>query len=386
MKIISAILLLLTPAWGSVAFAVSSDSWPMYQGNAEHTGYIPHLLLPERASQRWAVQAQANRPSGLAIANGYVITTPMSYFNSETPLVAQHLENGQIAWSVDFGSVFSVNQPAIDNGRIYLQTSNNSGATYLHCYLTDGTFQWRSPFNSQWEHYLGPIVVDGNVYFNGGTYGGIYSIDGQGGKMQWYTGLPQYDAWSPTWASGKLLAYTNRLDIIAPTTGESLGSIPDPNYAWSGYSPNQSTVAIGNFAYATNGGRLIAFDIQSLTIAWTRSISAAGQIATDGQQLFVIAGGALSVRDPANGNLLWAWVPSASGIIVTNLIITKNHVIAGDDTNTYVVNRITHQIDQTFPVSGMLAFAKETLVVATEAGFVNAFNLPTDELFVGDFD
>jgi hypothetical protein len=366
--------------------ASPGDRWPMYQANAEHSGYIPRTILASLTQPRWSVQAQGAGPTGLAISDGFVFTTPNSTFNPESPLVAQSLVTGAIAWSIDFGSIFSVNQPAIDGGRIYLQTSNNSGETYLHCYGVDGSFQWRAPFGSQWEHYLGPIVVNGNLYFNGGTYGGMYSFSTQGGKMQWYTALPQYDSWSPTWANGKLLAYTNRLDIVEPTTGQSLGTIEDPDYYWSGYSPNQAPVVIGHHAYTTNGGRLIAFNLDLQTIAWTRSIEAIGQVATDGQQLFVIAGGAMSVRDPENGNQIWAWVPSASGSVTTNLVITKNYVIAGDSSSTHLVNRATHQTDHTYPATGMLAYAADTLIIATNQGLVEAYELPTDELFAHDFD
>jgi hypothetical protein len=368
------------------AFATSSDRWPMYQANAGHTGYIPRIIIPQSAVPLWSVQAQGSKPSGLAVSDGLVLTTPTTYFNSTAPLVAQSLADGSTVWSHDFGSVFSVNQPAVDSGLIYLQTSNNGGATFLHCYRVDGTFIWRAPFGSQWEHYLGPIVVNGSVYFDGGSYGGIYSFNGQDGSMNWYAGLPQYDSWSPTWAQGLLVAYTNELDVITPDTGLKLATITDPNYSWSGYSPNQAAVVLGNYAYVTNGGRLIAFDMLQQTIAWAKPISAAGQVATDGTQLFVTSGGALSVRDPATGSLLWSWVPSASGSVTTNIIVTDSHVIAGDGTNTYLINRATHLTDGTLNASGMLAYAADTLVVADAQGIVHAFRLPTDEIFGDSFD
>src|SRR5690349_11315451 len=148
------------------AEAASTDSWPMYQANPQHTGYIAQTLLPTQAKFDWSAKAQASTPSGLAIANGLVLTTPTTYFNNTAPIVAQNLFTGETDWSQDFGAVFSVNQPAVADGMIYLQTSNNYGSTYLHCYLVDGTFMWLAPFGSQWEHYLGPIVVNGNVYFD----------------------------------------------------------------------------------------------------------------------------------------------------------------------------------------------------------------------------
>lgn len=377
---------ILLAASATVAFATSSDRWSMYQANAGHTGYIKRIIIPQGTAPLWSVQAQGSAPSGLAVSDGLVLTTPTTYFNGSAPLVAQSLVDGHMVWSHDFGSVFSVNQPAVDSGLIYLQTSNNGGATFLHCYQVDGTFLWRAPFNSQWEHYLGPIVVNGTVYLDGGTYGGIYSFSGQDGSMNWYTGLPQYDSWSPTWAQGLLVVYTNELDIITPATGLKLATITDPNYSWSGYSPNQAAVVVGNYAYVTNGGRLIAFDMLQQTIAWTKAISATGQVATDGTQLFVTAGGALSVRDPATGSLLWSWVPSASGNLTTNIIVTDSHVIAGDGTNTYLINRATHLTDRTFNASGMLAYAADTLFVADAQGIVHAFGLPTDEIFGDGFE
>lgn len=369
-----------------VLYAAATDSWPMYQANPEHNGYIAQIIIPGAARPLWSAQAQVSAPSGLAIANGLVLTTPRTYFNNTAPMVAQNLSDGSIAWSHDFGQVFSVNQPAIDNGQIFLQTSNNAGATFLHCYLVNGTFLWRAPFGSQWEHYLGPIVVDGQVYFDGGSYGGIYSFSAADGMQNWYTGLPQYDSWSPTWAGGLLLAYTNELDVITPATGLKIATITDPNYVWGGYSPGQAAVAVGNYAYATNGGRLIAFDLLNQNIAWTLAIGATGQVATDGKQLFVAAGGALSVRDPANGSLLWSWVPTPSGSIVTNIVVTDSHVIAGDGTNTYLVNRSSHLIDGTFNASGMLAYGADTLIVADSQGIVHAYALPTDELFGNGFE
>lgn len=373
-------------ASAGVASAASSDSWPMYQANVGHTGYVPHLVVPRPAPPLWSAKAQSSAPSGLAVADGIVLTTPSSSLGNVSPLVAQSLVDGHIVWSQDFGSVFSVNQPAVDNGLIYLQTSNNSGSTYLHCYMVDGSFLWRAPFDSQWEHYLGPIVVDGSVYFDGGEYGGIYSFNGQDGSINWYTGLPQYDSWSPTWSDGRLVVYTDELDVISPATGQTIATILDPNYVWSGYSPDQAPVVLGDNAYVTNGGRLMAFDMQQQTIAWAEDIGAAGQVATDGAQLFVVAGGALSVRDPSAGAFIWEWVPTGSGSVVTNIIVTESHVIVGDGVSTYLVNRATHQTDLTLPVSGMMAYAADTLVIADATGTVTAFKLPGDAIFEDGFE
>ena len=361
--------------------------WPAYQGNVEHSGYVPGILPTISANPRpvWQMQVQATRVSGLAVTDGVVLTTPDTFFSGATPIVAQSVDDGHTIWSHDFGQIFSVNQPATANGVVYIQSSNNEGATFLHAYRIDGSFLWRVPFDSQWEHYLGPIVVDDHIYFDGGQFGGMYGMNTDDGSQIFYTNLPQYDSWSPTWHDGTLIAFTDRLDVVAAATGQVITTIVDPDYYWSGYSPNEAPVVVGDFAYVTNGGRLIAFDLVNEDIAWQRDISATGQVTTDGTQLFVVAGGALSVRDPANGDLLWAWVPSTSGSVTTRIVVTDSHVILGDETSTYLVNRETHAVDSTLAATGMIAYAEDTIFIADDTGTVSAYRAD-DLIFASGFE
>jgi outer membrane protein assembly factor BamB len=379
-------MLALALACASVtAVAQPNDRWPMYQANAEHTGYLARTLLAAQVMPLWNVAAQATAASGLAISDGYVFTTPTTYFASNAPLVAQSLSDGHVAWAVNFGAVFSVNQPAIDHGVVYLQTSASNFGTYLHAFTVDGTFLWRAPFDSQFEHYLGPIVVDGTVYFNGGTYGGLYRFDASIGTQTWYRPLPQTDMWCPTWNHGVIVAYTDRMDVIAPDSAVPINIIYD-NDQVQGIGPGQAAVVIGNLAYVSNGGRLVAYDLLNGRVAWALAIGAAGQVATDGDELFVIANGALTARAPSDGSLHWSWTSPSSAGLSSNLIVTDSHLIAGDSLGTYLVNRTTHQADAALPASGMLAYGADTLVVADTGGRVHAYRVPTESLFADGFD
>jgi outer membrane protein assembly factor BamB len=370
-----------------MAVAQPNDRWPMYQANPEHTGYLARTLLVAQVTPLWNVSAQATAPTGLAISDGYVFTTPTTYFAASAPLVAQSLSDGHVAWSNNFGAVFSVNQPAVDHGVVYLQTSDNSSDTYLHAFTVDGTFLWRAPFASQFEHYLGPIVVDGALYFDGGTYGGLYRFDASSGAELWYAPLPQTDMWCPTWDNGLIVAYTNRMDVIAPSTHLSLNIIYDNDWTPNlGSGPGQAAVVLGNLAYVTNGGRLVAYDLFNARVAWALAIGAIGQVATDGNELFVIANGALSARAPTDGAEHWSWTPPSPTGLNSNLIVTDSHLIAGDSVDTYLVNRTTHQADAVLPATGMLAYGADTLVIADLSGVVHAYRVPTDSLFADGFD
>ena len=267
-------------------------------------------------------------------------------------------------WSINVPNVVSVSWPVSDGSAIYFQVSNSTLGNNLYSYALNGTLNWRSPYASRWQHYLGPIIVDGTLYFEGGTYGGLYSFNASNGAQQWYTPLPNYDSSSPTWWNGQLLAYTNRLDILDAHTGHLLATITDPNSQSA--PPNQAPVVIGNFAFVTNGGRLVAFDLVNKSIAWTQAINATGQISTDGAELFVVSGGSLNSRHPASGVLLWSWTPPSVGLI-SNLIVTQSHVIASNGRGIFVVNRESHTVDKSWmgTAGDLLAFGEQTLVVAS---------------------
>lgn len=372
--------LALFAATANPAAAAPADRWAAYQGNVEHNGYLPRHLLLQPTTPAWTNLAIAGQSvNGLAVSDGLVFTT------HNRSLVAQRLADGHIVWSHDFGFVGSVSPPAIDSGNLYLQTSDLY-YTYVHKFQIDGTFLWRAPFQSQDEAFLGPIVVDGTLYFDGGMYGGAYSFDTQDGYMNWYTNLPQFDRWSPTWWNGSLVIYTNRLDVLTASSGADSKTIADPGFVFPYQGTNQAPVVVGDYAYATNAGRLLAFDMQAGTQPWALAIGASGQVATDGTQLFVVAGSALSVRDPATGAEAWSWTPPASHAATPGFVVTDSHVVVGDGTSTYLVNRTTHTADATYAASGLIAYAADVLVIADTGGGVHAFSLPSDAIFRSAFE
>jgi len=221
--------------------------------------------------------------------------------------------------------------------------------------------------------------------WRGVTTGGLYRFDALSGTRTWYHPLPQVDMWCPTWNHGLIVAYTDRIDVIAPDTAVSINTIYDNDQA-PGAGSGQAAVVLGNLAYVTNGGRLVAYDLLNTRIAWALAIGASGQVATDGNELFVIAHGSLSARAPSDGTQRWSWTSPSSEGLSSNLIVTDSHLIAGDSIGTYLVNRTTHQADAALPATGMLAYGADTLVMADTNGIVHAYHVPTDSLFTGGFD
>lgn len=188
----------------------------------------------------------------------------------------------------------------------------------------------------------------------------------------------------PNRDNGTLLVFTDALYSVAPDTGLIISKIPLSG-AVGGI--NEAPVVVGNYAFVTSYGSLVAFDLLNQVIAWQQNINASGQVSTDGTELFVKAGGALSVRDPTTGNQLWSWAPAATASVMSNIVVTKSHVIASDLNATYLISRITHLTDATIPHGGPeIAYGDDTIVVASDLNStVSAYYLPTDEVFSNSF-
>lgn len=371
-----------------LAQALPTDTWPMYQGNPQHSGYVARTLQIDRAAPLWSTHTQYGGPNGIypsaisgtLISDGMVITTPGTYFQRSAPMVSQDIRTGQVLWSVDFGSVFSVSPPAVDQGMIYVLAGS-----YLHAFQLDGTFLWRSPYADQASRTLGPIVVDGSVYFNGGNYGGLYSMSAQDGLTQWFATLPQMDGWAPTWYDGNVVTFTNELDALNSSNGVVASHVTLTN-GWQIGRDNQAPVVAHGFAYVGYGS-LYAFDIANQQLAWTTPLAVQSQISTDNRSLYAIVAGAIDVLDPADGGVQWSWTPAAGATLNSNILITASHVLVGDSNATYVINLQTHALDYTFAAAGALSYGADTLVISGTDGTVSAFTLPsTDTLFANGFE
>lgn len=369
--------------------ALNDPSWPTYQGSPSHWGFLDRELRPHHEFIRWSRQVQEGRPiSGVAAAEGLLFTTPYVYFGPTAPLIAVNALDGEELWRVEFGEQYSVNAPAVSNGRVYVQTDNQISGSYVRAYdALTGTFAYRARFYDQWERHLAPTPIDGTIYVNGGTYGGLYSFDGGTGQQNYFTQLPQYENWTPVpYGANKLLAYTNRLDLIDRASGAPISNIAVPDYSWNGYDVAQTPVIVGDRAYYTNGGYLNAADLAAGTTPIHTPISATGQVSTDGKELFVASAGTLSVRRPSDGAQLWAFEAAPSASISGPMLVFRNHVIVSTGAETVIVNRRTHLAEVRLPYGGQLAYANDTLFIAQSDGTVTAVNEPSLDLFVDDFE
>ncbi len=103
--------------WLSAPRPAAAQSWPMFQVDPAHTGYLPVSLQPGQFHVRWAKPLGAI-PAGtlpvnpVAAGDGRVYATLRIFYNDVTQLFALRTSDGATLWTRDFGSISSVNPRA----------------------------------------------------------------------------------------------------------------------------------------------------------------------------------------------------------------------------------------------------------------------------------
>lgn len=390
----------------SVAFGAPSDSWAMWQGDADHSGYQPDTLLFAQRRFAWSERAQTSAITGLAASSTQVFTTNATAYQTtgSTVLAAQDMADGHSAWSVGFPSGTTVSAPAYADGKVFVVEDVYAypapDAYFLDAFdAASGAGVYHVPLALPGVMSDSPTISGGHVYlefagssgpFPTGAANTFGSASETTGALEWRSQSAQGDGTMPTVFDGRLFGYTTQLNLLDGATGAAIASIPNPGDVVD-LSSGRCPTVLGAAAYGIQGGRVVAFDLVAGNVAWTRDSNAFGHIATDGQYLFHLSAGALSVRDASTGTLRWGWEapqpgPVNPGALTDNLIVTRTHVILTDGIKTYFINRATHLLDSSYSIAGLIAYAGDRLIIGGAQGIVTTIYLPSDELFSNSFD
>lgn len=364
--------------------STAAQGWGTYQGNASHTGYVP---VSATVIQHLWTRTFSSPLNPVAIERGRVYVSESGRFESNRGLYAVDTRTGSTVWSYpDFGPVSSVNPPAYANGSVYLQTGKGTSDTlppYLYAFDgATGTPRFRVPFAAQWERYLAPTPYLGDVFVNGGYYGGAYRFDGADGTERWFAELPQYDVWTPAVDGSYAYAYVGEyapgLYVLDRQAGTLAFTIPDPNFAWDGWSMNTAPVLThdGDIV-ATHDGRLLRFDVQGRRIEWELSRNFRGQATVKGDVIVANDGGTLTAWNAVTGTLLWSWIAPGSQALDGNIVVTDTHVFVQSTSMTYAVDLSTRAIDWSYAAAGSIAIGDGVLAI-TDGPSLHAFSIATD--------
>lgn len=343
--------------------------WSTYQGNAGHTGYVPVTVDAGAIQERWVVTPFAGgrlHP---------VATSPGAVYVSSTSqrLAALDPATGTARWTAASFAVDGLDAPAYGDGKVFVQTQGH-GNSFLWAFdAATGDLRFRSAYGNQWSSYYAPVVVGGAVYMAGGYYGGAYSFAAADGAERWFRALNQYDAWSPAVRDGRVYAYTGsyspEVTVMNAVTGAVEFSIPDPAFEWRGWSMDLAP-ALGdaNNLLATNGGRLISFDLAGQRIGWQHTGGFTGSVSVGGGHVYVVANGHVEVRRESDGGLVGPWVPP-TGRVEGPVLVTSNLLFASTASTTYAVDLATRRQVWSYPMGGALSLSAEgVLYIAQREG------------------
>lgn len=368
--------------------------WAQYQGNATHTGYVPMTLDASKFNRRWRWSVPVSESTGqsnvattfqpVVTSDNLVYVLTSGYFQSAT-LYALTEHDHTLQWQKAFGSIFAANPPSTDAGTVYLATSGHEDTAMWAFNGSTGAQKFRTAFDSQWEHYLAPTIVDGNVYTNGGYYGGMLSFKAADGTRNWFGNLSQYDQWTPAVDGSYAYAFMpNGLVGLNVADGGQAFVINDPNNAVQAYSVNGAPMLIGpgNVLVINGSGasgsrnRLVSFDVAGRSIKWSVEGSFSGAPAHARGILYAINGAQFEARSAVDGSRLWAWLPDEAstdpfhieyGQAARNIIVTDNLVFVSTVTRVYAINIATHQTVWTFDKPGSLALSPNGILYVSTA-------------------
>ena len=353
--------------------------WTTYQGNASHTGYNPVTMDVRAFQELWTTTVSTAALNPVTAGDGKVFVTTNAYFGVQQAKSLDARTGGEL-WSRDFGSIHSVDPPAYANGTVYLQTGGHEDSFLWALDAATGSVRFQTPYLNQWSRYFAPVIVGASVYVAGGYYGGMYGFSATEGVQRWFASLNQYDQFTPAVKDGLVYAYTGsyqpKLTVADAATGAITYEIADPGFVWDGWSMNTApTLGGATNVLATNGGRLISFDLPSRSIGYALTANFRGQVTVANGVVYVVNNALVEARNESDGSLLWSWAPP-EGQPAGPMIVTKNLLLASTAANTYAVDLASHAQAWSYPAGGHLALsAQGILFIAQSSGKLTAVSM-----------
>lgn len=353
-----------------IADWTAAAEWTTFQGNASHTGFVDATVDPQKFTELWSVTVLPYALTPVTAGDGQVFVSAATHYGPQQ-LNALDARTGVKTWTHDFGPISSVNPPAYGGGRVYVQTGGHDDSFLWSFDAAAGAKVSQTSYRNQWARYMAPVVLGAAVYFPGGSYGGMYAASTSDGTVKWFQEVNQYGNWTPAVRDGLVYAYTGsnapKLTVVNAETGVLAYEIPDPRFEWNGWNM-ESSVALGSDqdAFATQAGRMVAFDLAGRTVKWEIASAFTGNVTVADGVLYVVNGKQLEARRESDGARLWAWAIPA-GTPIGAVIATRNLLFVSTSTSSYAIDIATRQMVWSYAAGGHLALSSQGILFIAQA-------------------
>ncbi|MES2462018.1 MAG: PQQ-binding-like beta-propeller repeat protein [Armatimonadota bacterium] len=313
------------------AGSASAEDWPVYRGDAQHTGVSSEKVQPP-LSLLWRFTGgpqSGNTSSATIVGDTAYFTTRALPDTTGVPatggvLYAVDVKTGAQRWrspQLLNNNVYSTT-PLVDNGRVYIGGSD--GIMYV-LDVKDGHEIIR--FNAGRSIASSPVIVEKVLYF-GANDGSVRALDPMTGTPVWKR---EFNAGaginsSPTVVGSLIFFTTNNNSVVAVNAATGIGK-------WSQRLPYRFGANVPIFAdntlYVPSGPRLYAMQQTSGNMRWARDFGADLQfspVAADGVVYVVDREKRMYAVRSNNGKDAWTqpvelpFVPAASPTISGDVI------------------------------------------------------------------
>ncbi|GEM_PF-4302170 len=158
---------------GELGDSLANSSWPIFHGNAKHTGLSPYNTSRNSGIMKWKFRTGENIWSSPVIDEKQNI-----YIHSQDGYLYSVSYNGTMNWKFETYDRY-ISSPVIsEDGTIYVGSSNS----YLYAINSNGTMEWR--FKTENEIRGTPAIAeDGTIYI--GSYDDYMYALHPNGTVKW---------------------------------------------------------------------------------------------------------------------------------------------------------------------------------------------------------
>ncbi|NRB81000.1 MAG: PQQ-like beta-propeller repeat protein, partial [Saccharospirillaceae bacterium] len=353
----------------TVSLGEDFGQWKTAQANHLHNGEVEGEVDVDNIHEIWnfplsSSYSSSNRQG--AAADGKL------FFVRGSTLYALESINGTEVWSVN---VTANHAPAYDDGIVYLETGSHSSANLYGFNSSDGSLTFKQSISDQFSTFYAPTIYDGHVYFNGGSYGGLYSANAKTGVIDWFKPLAQYDSYTPLVVGDKVYPYAgNTFSVLDRETGDtetSITSVSGQIYAMR----NSPMLGDQNNAISIISGYLISFDLTNNVENWRYSNSFSGQPVAQNGIIYAISSGVVISINESTGEKIENITTESN--YANDLLLVDNKIFAQSSTKTVVIDLETNAVVWQGPGGGSMLIGEGVLYIF-ESNQVSAYDLDGD--------
>lgn len=366
------LIVALTLLISQTTFASATGLWTTFQGNPQHTGYLPMQVNPQKFHVLWRKQLAETTDTGWYVTQDAAVTEKMIYVtlqdfaSSYAELTALETSTGKIAWQIPFDYSLGISAPAYTDDKLFITSWQQGSGEKLRAYKAQtGKLLFTTPISSlSLSLYGTPVATDTIVYAP--TNSATHAINTTTGRPTWVSTIGE--SFSPALNGDHLYSMSwQKLIASDATNGAQIYSITN-----NSHYPSQTNSLVINatkqLIYFSGNGEnrdLFAYDLTTQQLKW-ESVGNYYDIQPVLANSTLFAwdySRGLTALDAETGALQWQTNAGIQETIYPIFVATDTVVFLAGEKNTYAISRDTHQIVWQIPITGRLVLGNQQLFI-----------------------